>query len=314
MSKYTNYEKISQTYDELRHAGHVDTMTNVVCGILRKKPEDVKMLEAGCGTGNFSLGFLQNGIGHLTMIDASEGMLERAKQKVKGYVNEVREIKQHFLPTMPFEDESFDVVTLVQVLHHLDTYHIKNGANNGANESAMNGKEDPELNSPHAPSNNYRARYPNLVRCIQEAYRVLKPSGVLMIDTSFEANIDAHWISLAPKAASIFKQAFMPGNDLVELLQTENYKDVFFTNLPSNSCTRTGLYHNPELIFDENWRKSLSEWSFIERTGELAGVLDLVKKKKDAGQLEQFAWDMNKKFRLVGETTTVFAQKPAESF
>jgi len=310
MSKYTNYEKISQTYDELRHAGHVDTMTNVLCGILRKSPEDVKMLEAGCGTGNFSLGFLQNGIGHLTMIDASEGMLERAKQKVKGYVNEVREIKQHNLPTMPFEDGSFDCVTLVQVLHHLDTYHLKTTE---SNESAMSGKDNPEANTPHAPSNNYRARYPNLVRCIQEAYRVLKPKGVLLIDTSFEHNIDAHWISLAPKAANIFKQAFMPGNDLIELLQTENYKNVFFASLPSNSCTRTGLYHNAELIFDENWRKSLSEWSFIERTGELAGVLDLVKKQKDAGQLEQFAWDMNKKFRLVGETTTVFAQKPAES-
>jgi len=312
MSKYTNYEKVSQTYDELRHAGHVDTMTNVLCGILRKKPEDVQMLEAGCGTGNFSLGFLQNGIGHLTMIDASVGMLERAKQKVKGYVNEVRELKQHRLPTMPFEDETFDCVTLVQVLHHLDTFHLKE-SNNHTNESDMNGKDDPEANCPHAPSNNYRAKYPNLVRCIQEAYRVLKPNGVLMIDTSFEHNIDAHWISLAPKAANIFKQAFMPGNDLVELLQTENYKEVFFTSLPSNSCTRTGLYDNPELIFDENWRKSLSEWSFIERTGELAGVLDLVKKKKDMGQLEQFAWDMNKRFRLVGETTTVFAQKPAES-
>lgn len=312
MSKYTNYEKVSQTYDELRHAGHVDTMTNVICGILRKKPEDVQMLEAGCGTGNFSLGFLQNGIGHLTMIDASVGMLERAKQKVKGYVNEVRELKQHRLPTLPFEDETFDCVTLVQVLHHLDTFHLKESTNH-TNESDMNGKDDPEANCPHAPSSNYRAKYPNLVRCIQEAYRVLKPNGVLMIDTSFEHNIDAHWISLAPKAANIFKQAFMPGNDLVELLQTENYKEVFFTSLPSNSCTRTGLYDNPELIFDENWRKSLSEWSFIERTGELAGVLDLVKKKKDMGQLEQFAWDMNKKFRLVGETTTVFAQKPAES-
>jgi len=287
-------------------------MTNVICGILRKKPEDVQMLEAGCGTGNFSLGFLQNGIGHLTMIDASVGMLERAKQKVKGYVNEVRELKQHRLPTMPFEDETFDCVTLVQVLHHLDTFHLKESASH-TNESDMSGKDDPEANSPHAPSNNYRAKYPNLVRCIQEAYRVLKPNGVLMIDTSFEHNIDAHWISLAPKAATIFKQAFMPGNDLVELLQTENYKEIFFTSLPSNSCTRTGLYDNPELIFDENWRKSLSEWSFIERTGELAGVLDLVKKQKDMGQLEQFAWDMNKRFRLVGETTTVFAQKPAES-
>lgn len=308
MSKYTNYEKVSQTYDELRHAGHVDTMTNVICGILRKKPEEVRMLEAGCGTGNFSLGFLQNGIGHLTMIDASVGMLERAQQKVKGYVKEVKEMKQHMLPTMPFEDESFDCVTLVQVLHHLDTYHLKEPHNGSeVNEKDVN----PEMSSPNATSNNYRARYPNLVRCIQEAYRVLKPNGVLMIDTSFEHNIDAHWISLAPKAANIFKQAFMPGNELIELLQTENYKDIFFTSLPSNSCTRTGLYDNAELIFDENWRKSLSEWSFIERTGELAGVLDLVKKKKDAGLLDQFAWDMNKKFRLVGETTTVFAQKPA---
>lgn len=311
MSKYTNYEKISQTYDELRHAGHVDTMTNVVCGILRKKAEDVVMLEAGCGTGNFSLGFLQNGIGHLTMIDASAGMLERAKQKVKSYTKEVKELKQHMLPTIPFDDDTFDCVTLVQVLHHLDTYHLKTQTIDPDTE--MTGKDDPELAAPHNNVMNYRARYPNLVRCIQEAYRVLKPKGVLLIDTSFEHNIDAHWISLAPKAATVFKQAFMPGNDLIELLQTENFKEVFFTSSPSNSCTRTGLYDNPELIFDENWRKSLSEWSFIERTGELAGVLDLIKKKKDDGHLDQFAWEMNKKFRLVGETTTVFAQKPTDS-
>lgn len=301
MSKYTNYEKISQTYDELRHAGHVGTITNVLCGMLRKKPEDVCMLEAGCGTGNFSLGFLQNGIGNLTMFDASVGMLERAKQKVHGFNSAVREITQHKLPTMPFEDNSFDVVTLIQVLHHLDTFHLSTDS------------FESESDVSHAPTKSYRAKYPNAVSTIQEAYRVLKPNGVLVIDTSFEHNIDAHWIALAPKATAIFKQAFMPGNDLIELLQNENYKSVFFTSNPSNSCTTTGLYDNAELIFDENWRNSLSEWSFVNRTGELAGILDLVRKKKEENKLEEFAYEMNKKFRLVGETTTVFAQKPASS-
>ena len=42
----------------------------------------VVLLEAGCGTGNYSLGLLENGIGSVTMIDGSKGMLQKAEEKV----------------------------------------------------------------------------------------------------------------------------------------------------------------------------------------------------------------------------------------
>ena len=76
-------------------------------------------MEAGWGTGNYSVGFLKEGIGKLTIVDASEDMLCKAREKVSGY-NNVVEIKKVVLPKLSYEDNSFDAVALTQVLHHLD--------------------------------------------------------------------------------------------------------------------------------------------------------------------------------------------------
>ena len=38
----------------------------------------INLMEAGCGTGKYSVGFLKESIGKLTMVDASEVMLCKA--------------------------------------------------------------------------------------------------------------------------------------------------------------------------------------------------------------------------------------------
>jgi len=297
MSKYTNYDKVSQTYDNLRYATGVELITSIACGVIKKEPEEVVLLDAGCGTGNYSLGLLVNGIGSVTMVDGSEGMLQKAKEKVQKFGSRVKEIKQHFLPTLPYPDSSFDVITLMEVAHHLDTYHLEDDALT-RDVTLDRKKKDGVL------------KYPNLNQLIQEAFRVLKPNGVFVIDHMFQNNIDASWLSLAPKALSIYKQACIHESDLISMLRTHSFDNIFFVQRPGSSLTTTGLFGNPECVLDPKFRNSLSKWQFVERSGELPGILELLNKKKEEGLLEEFVRDeVASLHRTVGESTLLFAQK-----
>ena len=126
----------------------------------------IHLLDAGCGSGNYSKAFLDNGIGKVSCFDASEGMLSKAKNKLSVYIanKKVVEIKQGFLPKIPYEDCIFDAVTFVQVLHHIDT---------------------PESN------------FANLKASMKDAYRVLKPGGVLMINFCAGDQVNEIFVNLA---------------------------------------------------------------------------------------------------------------------
>jgi len=299
MSKYTDYETVSQTYDNLRYATGVELIASISCGLLNKKAEDVVLLEAGCGTGNYSEGLLVNGIGSVTMIDGSKGMLQKAEEKVRRFGKKVKEIKQHVLPSLPYPDSSYDVITLIEVAHHLDSYHLEDAAL--SRDLTQDQKARDRV-----------SRYPNLNELLKEVFRVLKPGGVFVIDHCFQNNIDASWLSLAPKALSIYKQACIPETDLIEMLREKNYEHIFFVQRPGSSITKVGLYANPENVLDPNFRKNCSEWQYVERSGELPQVLELLQKKKDEGKLEEFVRnEVSTLHRTVGETSLLFAQKPS---
>lgn len=297
MSKYTDYDTVSQTYDNIRYATGVELIASIVCGLLGKKPDEIEVLEAGCGTGNYSLGLLENGIGSITMIDGSNGMLEKARAKVKGFGSKVKEVKQHLLPTLPFLDNSFDVITLMQVSHHLDTYHLEDEA------LTRDATKDP-------PKKNFKTRYPNLHKLMDEVMRVLRPGGVFVMDHCFSSNIDASWLSLTPKALSIYKQCCIPEIDLIKMLKMGGYTNVFFAQRPGSSITTIGLYGNPESPLDPNFRKNCSEYQYIERSGELEEFLELLNNKKKEGKLDEFIKnEVSKLHQVVGESTLLFAQK-----
>jgi ubiquinone/menaquinone biosynthesis C-methylase UbiE len=77
-------------------------------------------LEIGSGTGYFSLNLMQAGtIGNLTATDISPGMLEQlaATAKGLGLANVTTVVTE--AETLPFDDESFDLVLGHAVLHHI---------------------------------------------------------------------------------------------------------------------------------------------------------------------------------------------------
>ena len=55
---------------------------------------------------------IKHGIGKVTLLDASEEMLNKARDKLKDAVkqNIVVDIVKSVMPTLPFEDNSFDVI------------------------------------------------------------------------------------------------------------------------------------------------------------------------------------------------------------
>ena len=77
-------------------------------------------LEIGSGTGYFSLNLMQQGtIGALTATDISPGMLEQLAETAAalGLENVTTVVTE--AETLPFEDESFDLVLGHAVLHHI---------------------------------------------------------------------------------------------------------------------------------------------------------------------------------------------------
>ena len=86
------------------------------------------------------------------------------------------EIKKVVLPKLSYEDDSFDVAALMQVLHHLDRL------------------ED-----------TLEAKCTAIEATIKEAHCVLKPNGVLLVDTLFSKSHEINPIYLAPKAFEIWK-------------------------------------------------------------------------------------------------------------
>jgi len=83
--------------------------------------EEVKgraVLDAGCGTGIFSIIFARNGAGNVIGIDISPGSLKTAQSlKEKFRLPNVEFLKQDMLE-LPFGDETFDIVWAWGTVHH----------------------------------------------------------------------------------------------------------------------------------------------------------------------------------------------------
>jgi len=76
------------------------------------------VLDAGCGTGIFSVIFAKNGAGSVTGIDISEGSLETAKSLKDRFDLETVRFQREDMLDLPFADESFDIVWAWGTVHH----------------------------------------------------------------------------------------------------------------------------------------------------------------------------------------------------
>jgi ubiquinone/menaquinone biosynthesis C-methylase UbiE len=84
-------------------------------------PEEIRgksVLDAGCGTGIFSIIFARNGAGRVVGIDISPGSLETAKGLKERFNLSNAEFRLQDMLRLPFADAAFDIVWAWGTVHH----------------------------------------------------------------------------------------------------------------------------------------------------------------------------------------------------
>jgi ubiquinone/menaquinone biosynthesis C-methylase UbiE len=87
-------------------------------GVKKEDFQGKRVLELGCGTGEYALWYAANGAKEVVGVDLSDGSLALAnKKKEEAKIQNVQFIKKNILE-LDFPDNSFDYVYSVGVLHH----------------------------------------------------------------------------------------------------------------------------------------------------------------------------------------------------
>jgi len=131
--KKSTLEEIEQRFDadverfsdlNTSQANTIDAVFNlelITDGIEKIYPDLGNILDIGCGAGNYSIKTIMKTNSHVNvdLVDLSQNMLDRAKQRVQEYTDgEVNIFKGDFR-SVDLEKGKYDVIIATMVLHHL---------------------------------------------------------------------------------------------------------------------------------------------------------------------------------------------------
>ena len=277
--EYENYDSTSGSYDDTR----VPVGLPIILDYLASTPTalaEQTVLDAGCGTGS-CLSELRGRIGMLHGRELNTGMQQVAKKRFAD--DPSVQIEQGSITELPFADETFDGIICNQVLHHLDP---------GENDDADS------------------AGFPNVSSFFREAFRVLRPNGVLVINTS---NHQQHrdgfwWAALIPAAIDRMVPRF-PSIDRFEKISQQTGFVGFETVVPVGEALQGEQYLDPAGPLSAAWRAGDSSWSLTTEE-ELTQALDTVTAKLEDGSMAAFLEEREQLRAKIGQTTFVVARKP----
>jgi SAM-dependent methyltransferase len=276
MSSYENYTHKSRNYDKTREP--VGTEISVGCFAHAPVPLDrAVILDAGCGTGNYSQPMLDY-VGRIEAVDMNPGMLEVAAQKLAGERDEGR-ISFHSarIDELPFEDEHFDGVMINQVLHHLPDDAAKD--------------------------------FPAHRRVFAEFARVLKPGGVLVVNTCSQEQLrHGYWhYSLIPEAADALRARYVPLDELTGILVASGfaYRGRF---APVDAPVQGESYFDPRGPLSKEWRDGDSVWSLVSE-GRLERTISRIQDLDERGELAPYMSRNDALRPHVGQAMVLFASR-----
>ena len=278
MSLYEIYAQTARYYDSTRSAiGSEIWLGHLIShfGDLRS----VRMLDAGCGTGNYALAMARH-VGQVTALDMNQQMLVQARTKAAAVPHGDRiEFRDGQLLDLPFADASFDAVMFNQVLHHL----------------ALPGE---------AGFVGYRG-------ALKQAARVLRPGGVVFVNICSRTQMRrGFWYaSLIPEARDRVIERTIPSRELRRALQEAGFGQASRT-LPLDKVLLGAAGKNAEGPLDAGWRAGDSIWA-LATENELARALAKVSEMQRSGTLQQYMREHDRDRPDVGQVTFWCAAQPA---
>lgn len=278
MSQYEAYDRTAGHYDATRSALGVE----IWLGHLASHFPDlsrVRVLDAGCGTGNFALALAER-VGHVTGIDVNQQMLNEARRKAqaKGLTDRVS-FDRGELPQLPFEDGSLDAVMFNQVLHHLEPLGSADFSNHQA--------------------------------AVREASRVLSTDGLILINACSRVQMtSAYWYhALIPAASRRGLDRTIATRDLESALASSNFENISRT-VPLNALLQGSATLRSDGPLDAGWRAGDSIWA-LTTDEELTAAVARARELQDGGKLEEFMRTHDKPRDSIGQTTFWCAVKKA---
>lgn len=274
MSSYENYTQTSKRYDETR----VPVGIEIYLGCFARAPvalEQMTILDAGCGTGSYSQALLDH-VGRIEAVDLNPGMLGVARDKLAtAYAAGRIAFHQSAIDSLPLDDASVDGVMLNQVLHH-----IPDNADTG---------------------------YPAYKRLFGEFARVLKPGGVLMVNTCSHTQLREGWwfYHLLGDVVEEMCAMHIPLDRLSDVLAACGF-DVGGRYVPLDGVLQGAAYFDPAGPLDQSWRDGDSVWALVDEQ-TLASVVAKLGAKQVNGELDAYAREHDARRQVVGQATFVFA-------
>lgn len=232
MSTYEDYDEACHAYDNHRIAVGADVMAAVIQLHSGKALQELHVLDAGCGTGNYAKALLEIGIGRITLLDASTGMLQTAQEKLAKFSAQgrIEAVVDAIMPPIPFLDGCFDAVMFNVVLNHLD-------------------RDD--------------RQFSNSVMTIKEARRVLRPNGVIVVSTVLSSATEkVVWFTqLNTELTKRFTASCVPSvDDYIRMFEAGGVKCIQKMNILGSDIYKR--YYELDGPLHSSWRAGSSYWSF----------------------------------------------------
>lgn len=277
MSKleYENYQETSKQYDTTRVPIGIEILLGCFASTPRLLSQQT-ILDGGCGTGNY-IEALKGKLATIYGLEFSEGMLRQGKEKFQA--ESTIHLTQGSVLDLPYENNYFDGMMCNQVVHHLLS------------------EED---NSD---------KFLQLHQMMQEAYRVLRPQGVLVLNTSSQKQlVDGFWwADLIPEAVNWVAKRFPPLVTITSMLEEVGFS-LGGKIVSVDGVLQGDNYLDPEGPLKKSYRDGDSTWSLATEE-ELSAGLERVRNMNAKGEMEQYLESREKLRRYIGQTTFIYAYK-----
>jgi ubiquinone/menaquinone biosynthesis C-methylase UbiE len=277
-AEYESYDTTSSDYDSTRQAIGLDILWGALAST-SKTVAEIAVIDAACGTGNYAAALAPH-VASVRCLDLSAGMLEQAKEKL-GYLGTVQ-FQQANAVEFPVDDDSADAIMLNQAAHHF---------------------EDPGVEE----------RFDKLGAFIARAAKVLRPGGVLSINTSSRPQVvDGYWwADLIPEAVATIGRRYPPLATVQAQLIAAGFHNVR-SYVPLDAVLQQRNYLDAEGPLREDWRNGDSTWSLVS-IEELAQAQARVRKMLETGKMNAYLAEREVLRAKLGQTTFVLANLPARS-
>ncbi|XP_014674192.1 PREDICTED: uncharacterized protein LOC106814392 [Priapulus caudatus] len=297
MSAYEDYETVSRCYDKFRHPIGAETELSALCA-LGKPLQELHIADIGCGTGNYTKYFLDNGVGKVSIFDASEGMLNCARVKVADYIagGRVPHCQLLQLPNSIPGSAQYDAIFMNYVLHHFGC---------------------PE-------DNTATETFPKATAALRNVYEALRKGGYFIMSTSLRPQRDhcVWYHALIDDLDDLFKDpimdlAFGGEYNTVERALTAIGFSSMKAIVPLHEIVmKPEHYYNMDAAFDPEFLLSDSTFTLVRQRDKETGDNGIktfhqrVRALKERNEADAFMEKREVLRKTYGCATVIIAQKP----